>query len=53
MKESIDSDGQSDALKPWGDLVEHSLKATLDPARKGLGELSADVTTTSKLVLTF
>lgn len=53
MNKSIDSDGQSDALKPWGDLVEHSMKVALDPARRGVGELSADVTTTSKLVLTF
>lgn len=26
-------------LKPWGDLVEHTMTVTLDPIRKGVGEL--------------
>lgn len=39
-------------LKPWGDLVKHSMTVTLDPVIKGVGELSAVVTTTRKLILT-
>lgn len=39
-------------LKPWGDLVEHSMTVTMDPVRKGVGEPPAAVTTTSKHILT-
>lgn len=38
--------------KPWGDLVKRSVTVTLDPVGKGVGELSAVATTTSKPILT-